>query len=598
MTEFLLNPRDVTFQLYEVLDTASLATRPRFAEHSREIFDAVLDTAHGIAVEHLATHRKKNDTDEPRVVDGRVVIIPEVQAAVRAIAEAGFIAGTHDAKFGGMQLPHVISAASLAWFDAANVATTSYAMLTAGAADLIAKFGNPELQSLYLPPMFEGRFTGTMALTEPDAGSSLADVRTRAEPLGDGTYNITGTKIWISGGDHELSENIVHLLLARIAGAPEGVKGISLFVVPKKKVNADGSVGASNNVALGGIIHKMGWRGTTSALLNFGEQGPCVGYLVGEPHRGLPYMFHMMNAARISVGRSGTAMAYSAYLYSLDYARARHQGRLPGEKDPNKPPVAIIEHADIRRMLLSQKATVEGSLALIFECATLMDEQETAAEEAARKEAGLLLEALTPIAKSWPSYAGQDGISNAMQILGGYGYAREYAVEQLYRDNRLNQIHEGTNGIQAVDLLGRKVMMENGAAFRALAARIGAGIADAASLLPAQADALKAALGELGITTVTLGKAMAKDPARALANANVYLDCASRVVISWLWLRQAVVATRALATGASEADRAFYNGKLQAMRYFFAWELPQTAAQHTLLRSLESTPLEMPHDQF
>ena len=598
MADTLINPRDLAFLLYEVLDAEALCGRPRFADHSRETFDAVLDTARGIAEEHLHPHWKKNDSDEPRVEHGKVVIIPEVKAAVQAIAEAGFIAGTKDADVGGMQLPHLIGGASLAWFDSANVATTSYAMLTAGAADLIVKFGSDALRAKYLPPMFEGRFLGTMALTEPDAGSSLSDVRTKAVPAGDGTYHITGTKIWISGGDHELTENIIHLLLARIDGAPQGVKGISLFVVPKRLVGDDGASGASNHVALGGIIHKMGWRGTTSALLNFGEHGPCTGYLVGEANKGLAYMFHMMNDARISVGRSATAMAYTAYRYSLEYARTRKQGRLPGEKDPLKPPVAIIEHADIRRMLLLQKATVEGALHLVLECARLVDDQETAPTDAERTRAGLLLEMLTPIAKTWPSIAGQESISNAMQILGGYGYAREYDVEQLYRANRLNQIHEGTNGIQSLDLLGRKVMMEKGAAYQALVETMLATAADAEPTLPELVTSLRAAIGELGTTTTTLVRAMMAEPARALANANAYLDCASRTVVAWLWLRQALVAQRAIATGPSEAERHFYEGKLRAAQYFYRWELVKNAPEHTLLRAIEDTPFSAKDWEF
>ena len=598
MADSLINPRDLAFLLYEVLDVEALCSRPRFADHSRETFDAVLDTARGIAEEHLLPHWKKNDAEEPRVENGKVVLIPEIKAAVQAIADAGFIAGTHDAAHGGMQLPHAIGGAALAWFDSANVATTSYAMLTAGAADLIVKFGDNAQRAKFLPPMFEGRFLGTMALTEPDAGSSLSDVRTKAVPAGDGSYHITGTKIWISGGDHELTSNIIHLLLARIEGAPEGVKGISLFIVPKRHVHDDGRVGESNNVALGGIIHKMGWRGTTSALLNFGEHGPCTGFLVGEVNKGLAYMFHMMNDARISVGRSATSMAYTAYRYSLEYARTRKQGRIPGEKDPLRPPVAIIEHADIRRMLLHQKSIVEGALCLVLECARLVDDQQTAPTGEERTRAGLLLEMLTPIAKTWPSVAGQDAISDAMQILGGYGYAREYDVEQLYRANRLNQIHEGTNGIQSLDLLGRKVTMEKGAAYRALVERMLATATEAEPALPAHAAALRTAVAELSTTTLTLTRAMAADPARALANANLYLDCASRTVVAWIWLRQALVATRALAASPADADRPFYNGKLRAARYWFAWELPQTGPQHEVLRGMEGTPFEMLGDEF
>jgi butyryl-CoA dehydrogenase len=592
----LINPRDLAFLLYEVLDAEALTQRPRFADYSRETFDAVLDVARGIAETHFAPHQKKNDVEEPQFIDGTAVIIPEVKEAFAAVADAGLLAATHDHAIGGMQLPHVIASAVIVHFDAANVGSASYALLTTGAANLIAAFGSAEQKAIFLPPMFAGRFSGTMALTEPEAGSSLADVRTSAVPAGDGTYRITGTKIWISGGDQNMTENIVHMVLARVQGAPDGVKGISLFIVPKRLVNADGSSGALNHVKLGGLIHKMGWRGTASALLNFGESGPCVGYLVGEPNKGLAYMFRMMNEARISVGRSATAMGYAAYLYSLDYARTRRQGRVPGEKDPLKPPVQIIDHADVRRLLLVQKAAAEGALALVLECARLVDEQETAPVEAERLRAGELLEVLTPIAKAWPSDACQDGISAAMQVLGGYGYAREYKVEQLYRDNRLNQIHEGTNGIQALDLLGRKVMLDRGAALTSLVEEMHKSIGaatDCGDGVPALAAQLRDAVGQLAGTTAVLAKAAAGNPALALANATVYLAMASRVVVSWLWLKQAAAASRALPGATGDGERAFYLGKLQAARYFFAFELPQTAPQGELLRRLDSTTLDM-----
>jgi len=435
-----------------------------------------------------------------------------------------------------------------------------------------------------------------MALTEPDAGSSLSDLRTKATPAGDGTYLIEGTKIWISAGDHELTENIVHLVLARIVGAPEGTKGISLFIVPKRRVGADGRSGELNNVTLAGLIHKMGWRGTTSTLLNFGEQGPCVGYLIGEAHQGLPYMFHMMNEARIGVGRAATAMGYAAYRYSLDYAQQRKQGRLPGEKDPKRPPVAIIEHADVRRMLLQQKCAAEGSLALVLLCARLVDDQTTAADESERARATLLLEVLTPIAKAWPSATCQEGISNAMQVLGGYGYAREYDVEQLYRDNRLNQIHEGTNAIQALDLLGRKVTQQKGAAYAALMESIGAAVSEAESVggpLTALAQDLRAATTTMTAVTKSLVGAMQADPTRGLANASIYLELVSRVVYAWLWLRQATIAQRALAAGASDEAAAFYEGKVQAARFYMGFELPKHAPDAELLLRNDASALEM-----
>ena len=426
-----IDRRDLAFLLYELLDVATLPERPRFAGQGREVYDAVLDTLEGVAAEHYAPFRKANDQQEPALVDGRVITNPGLQQGWDAVAETGIIAATHDEARGGMQLPHVIASAAIAFLEAANIGSASYPMLTAGAANLIAAFGSEAQRQRWLPRMLAGTWSGTMALTEPDAGSSLADLRTSARPLPDGTYAIEGTKIWISGGDHQLTGNIVHLVLARIAGAPEGTKGISLFIVPRNTVAEDGTVGGSNHVTLAGLIHKMGWRGTTSTLLNFGERGTCVGHLVGEPHKGLAYMFHMMNEARIGVGRAGAAMSYAAFRYAVEYARTRRQGRVPGEKDPTRPPVAIVEHADIRRLLLTAKCAAEGSLALVLECARLVDEQETGATEAARQEAGLLLEVLTPIAKTWPAVYGQEGSSSALQVMGGYGYAREYDVEHL-----------------------------------------------------------------------------------------------------------------------------------------------------------------------
>ena len=591
-----IEARDLAFLLYELLDVGALPDRPRFAGQGREVYDAVLDTARGVANEHYAPFRKDNDQLEPQLVNGVVVTTPGLKQGWDAVAESGLIASTHDESRGGMQLPHVIAGAAISFLEAANIGSASYPMLTAGASNLIAAFGTEAQKAFWLPPLLAGRWSGTMALTEPDAGSSLSDIRTHATPAADGTYHIEGTKIWISAGDHELTANIVHLVLARIKGAPEGTKGISLFLVPKRQANADGAVGSTNNVTTAGLIHKMGWRGTTSTLLNFGERGPCVGHLIGEPHHGLACMFHMMNEARIGVGRAATAMGYAAFRYSLDYARSRKQGRLPGEKDPMKPPVAIIEHADVRRMLLQQKCAAEGSLALVLACSRLVDEQETAPSAADRERATLLLEVLTPIAKAWPSATCQDGISNAMQVLGGYGYAREYDVEQLYRDNRLNQIHEGTNSIQALDLLGRKVTQQKGAAYAALAASIMQSTADAvaadATLAPL-ADALSAATARMTTVTESLVGAMMADATRGLANATAYLDLVSRTVYAWLWLRQATVAARALGAGASGDDDAFYRGKLQAARFYFGFELPKSVADAELLLRNDPAALEM-----
>ncbi len=611
MQSKILSRRDLEFILYELLDVEKLTARPRYADHSRETFDAALDTCERMATELFEPHYKKNDQNEPHVVidkDGgeRVHIIAEVKQALDAFCQAGLMAAGQDYGLGGMQLPAVVNAACFAWFKGANIATAGYPFLTIGNANLLLAHGSAQQIDTYVRPMMEGRFFGTMCLSEPQAGSSLADIKTRAEPQPDGNYRLFGNKMWISAGEHELSQNIVHLVLAKIPGAPPGVKGISLFIVPKKLVNADGSLGERNDVALAGLNHKMGYRGITNTLLNFGEgkfkpggSAGAVGYLVGEPNRGLACMFHMMNEARIGVGMGAVLLGYTGYLHSLDYARSRPQGRHPAAKDPASPQVPIVEHADVRRMLLAQKSYVEGGLALCLYCARLVDEHKTGESEAARREAGLLLDILTPITKSWPSQWCLEANNLAIQVHGGYGYTRDYKVEQFYRDNRLNPIHEGTHGIQAMDLLGRKVGMERGRVFELLLARMGETAAEAqaseSTLLHQLGEALNAAAMQTGITTRQL--LSARDPKLMLANATVYLEMLGHVVIAWVWLRQAVLAQRAMTT-AKGTDPAFYQGKLQACQYFFRYELPKTAAQNELLRSLDPSCLEMRDEWF
>ena len=591
----IINSRDLEFQLFEVLEAETLTQRARHADHSRETFNAALETAHAVAAEKFAPHNRLSDEHEPQFDGQRVTMPAEVKDALDAFRSAGFLAAGKDYEWGGMQLPAVITFASLSLFKSANIATSSYAMLTTANANVIERFGSAAQKRKYLQALFEGRTFGTMALTEPQAGSSLSDLVTSATPNADGTYSIRGNKIFISGGDHELSENIVHLVLARIPGGPPGVKGISLFTVPKFHVNEDGTLGARNDVALAGLIHKMGWRGTTSTMLSFGERGECIGELVGEAHHGLAYMFHMMNEARIGVGLGAVMLGYRGYLASLDYARERPQGRRPDNKNPLDPQLPLIEHADVRRMLLAQKAYVEGAYALSLYAARLVDEQNTGESDTARAEAGLLLDLLTPVVKSWPSQWCLEANSLAIQIHGGYGYTREYPVEQFYRDNRLNLIHEGTHGIQALDLLGRKVVMKQGAALRLLGREIQRSIDTARGdvALRAYADALGTAWNELTVTVEALLPTLASESERALANANAFLEGFGHIVVAWTWLRQAIVASAALPEAKSEADRDFYRGKLHACQWFFRWELPRVSLMLSTLRSLDDTTLTM-----
>ncbi len=594
----ILSRRDLDFLLYEWLDAGALCGRLRFADHNRETFDAVLDLCEQLATDQFAPHNRKSDLNEPTFDGDKVTLIPEVGTALKAFCDAGLMAAGQDYALGGMQLPCVIEKAGFAWFKGANVATSAYPMLTIGNANTLLKCGTSEQVNTYVKPLLAGRFLGTMCLSEPQAGSSLSDITTRAEPQPDGSYRLRGNKMWISGGEHELSENIVHLVLAKVPGPDgkliPGVKGISLFVVPKFLVNDGGSLGERNDVALAGLNHKMGYRGTTNCLLNFGEgkfrpggQAGAVGHLVGTLHQGLAAMFNMMNEARIGVGLGAVMLGYTGYLHALDYARNRPQGRHPQAKDPSQAQVKIIEHADVRRMLLAQKAYVEGALALVLYCARLVDDEKTAADAGTRAQATLLLDILTPIAKSWPSQWCLEANSLAIQVHGGYGYTRDYAVEQFYRDNRLNPIHEGTHGIQALDLLGRKVALRHGEAFRLLSEKLMATVARAGDM--PQAAALARRWRRLAEVTQQLHAT--GDLNLTLANATVYLEAFGHLVLGWIWLEQhlAIPATGKYAGG----DADFYAGKRQACLWFHANEVIKVDAQLDLLASLDATALQM-----
>jgi alkylation response protein AidB-like acyl-CoA dehydrogenase len=598
MKSVLLSRRDLDFLLFEWLRVQELTKRERFSEHSAETFASVLDLCEELATRFFAPHNKKNDANEPTFDGERIRIIPEVKEALDAVARADLLTMSMDQHLGGSQLPSAVAGAGLAWFHAANVATAGYVLLSLANANLLAEYGTPDQIDRFVRPILAGRFTGTMCLSEPQAGSSLADITTRAEQREDGTYRVFGSKMWISGGDHELAENIVHLVLAKIHGGPPGTKGISLFIVPKFLVEADGTVGERNDVALAGLNHKMGFRGITNTALNFGEgryepngEPGAVGYLVGEPHRGLAQMFYMMNEARLGVGLGAIALGYTGYLKSLDYARNRPQGRPVLAKDATMPPIPIIEHADVKRMLLAQKSYVEGALALALYCGRLVDITHSPDSDEELDSAKLLLDILTPVVKSWPSQWCLEANNLAIQVHGGYGYTREYDVEQHYRDNRLNPIHEGTHGIQSLDLLGRKVVQRNGASLVELgkavsetvqtATRTGGELADLASQLDTVWHRL---------TVVTATMFASEDLEAALANSAVYLEAFGHIVISWMWLEQL--------TAAHGHTGDFYDGKRQAARYFYRYELPKTIPQLDLLESLDRTTLEMADTWF
>jgi butyryl-CoA dehydrogenase len=597
----LLNRRDLEFMLYELFDVESMASRERYADHNRETIDAALDTAQAVAEKYFLPYRQKVDTHQPTFDGQHVDMIPEIKVALDAVVASGLASPGADYELGGMQLPALATAVSSAYLSAAGSTTMGYIGLTNANANLIDAHGTEEQRTKWVEPMRSGRFAGTMAMSEPGAGSSLADLTTSAEPGEEGTYRISGNKIWISGGDHELNENIVHLVLARVKGAPRGVKGISLFIVPKFLVNDDGTLGERNDVTLAGLFHKMGGRGQTSTALNFGEKEGAVAYLVGEENRGLMYMFHMMNEARIMVGSAAAIIALAGYQYSLDYAKERPQGRLPSSKDPNSAPVNIIEHADVRRMLLAQKAYAEGAYALCLYGTQLADDEHTAPTEEERRRAHELLDFLTPMIKTWPSEYGPRANSLAIQVLGGSGYVNEHPVEMMYRDNRLNPIHEGTTGIQSLDLLARKVPQNNLAGYLACLAAMQASIAEARenSVVADFAGELEAAIATLEtVTESLLGAMLENNIDLVLANSVKYLELFGNVVIAWMWLKQGTVAARALELNPHQDDQDFYRGKLQAMRYFFRYELPEIDAWAKLLLDLDDTCYAMAVDWF
>ncbi len=595
------------FLLYDWLKVQDLGRRERFSEHSRETFDAVLDTCEKIAREKFAPFNRLADTEEPRFDGERVHLPKATHEALAAYVGSGMLAAAQDYAHGGMQLPCVVEMAANCFFSKASVALGGYAMLTNGNANLLMAHGSDTQREVFAMNGFSGRWFGTMCLSEPQAGSSLSDVATRAEPDGADfeaeplgpRYRLTGNKMWISGGEHEITENIVHLVLAKIPGPDgrplPGTKGISLFIVPKHLVDVEGRLtGERNDVALAGLNHKLGYRGTTNCLLNFGEgrHSPrgakgAIGYLVGKPGEGLRQMFHMMNEARIGVGLGAVMLGYAGYEASLAYARQRPQGRpvtAAGGKDAAKAQVPIIEHADVKRMLLAQKSFVEGGLALELFCARLVDEQHTGTEDEAAA-AKRLLEVLIPIAKSWPSEWCLEANSLAIQVLGGYGYTRDFPVEQYWRDNRLNMIHEGTHGIQALDLLGRKVVMDGGQALMALAARI-SDTAQRAGQVPGLAEAAN----ELGAALAAVGGATKKawstgEPEAALANATPYLQAFGHTVLAWIWLD--------VVLSLDGRDDDFARGKRAAQRYFFAYELPKIHAWLGVVARREALTREM-----
>jgi alkylation response protein AidB-like acyl-CoA dehydrogenase len=594
MATKFMSLRNLRFLLHEVLDLASLTRYPYYREYDRKMLDMVLQAASELAERLLWPCFQEMDRNPPELAGDTVKVHPSVKTMLKEFGNGGWIATTVPETLDGQQLPHLVSDACQFIFCSANYSASAYPGLTDGAARLIENFGSKALYDTYVPRMRGGQWQGTMALTEPEAGSSLSDITTLAEPTDKGYYKIRGQKVFISAGDHDAVENVVHLMLAKITGAPAGVKGISLFVVPKKRISEQGEL-VPNDVATSGIFHKLGYRGCPITQLSIGDKDDCRGYLVGEPHHGLMYMFQMMNEARVGVGMGATALATAAYYASLEYARTRKQGRKVSEKDPTRPQVPIIEHADVKRMLLFQRAVVEGSLSLLLQCSKYADLQKVGSRDEKEKYA-LLLDLLTPVAKTYPSEMGILSISQGLQCFGGSGYCEDYPLEQYYRDARIHPIHEGTTGIHGMDLLGRKVLMQHGKTLQLYLAEVRATIEEAGKfpILEPHARDLSEGLDKLlQVTSHLVALSKRKGPEHFLADATLYLELFGIVSIAWQWLVQAVAVLRALDKELATGEKDFYQGKLYAFRYFFGYELPKIEGLVKRLMNSDGLTVEM-----
>jgi alkylation response protein AidB-like acyl-CoA dehydrogenase len=584
--------RNLDFMIKEVLPVAELTQYPHYQDYTPDMFDMVLDTAEEIADKILRPAYVSGDRNQPELVNGQVKVHPAVKEYVKAMGQAGMIGATFPYIHGGQQMPGVIGACNEFIHGSANNSMIMFVGLTSGSAHLITSFGTPELKEKFADRMMSGEWTGTMCLTEPQAGSSLTDVVTTASPQADGSFKIKGQKVFISAGDHDIADNIVHLVLARIDGAPLGTKGISLLVVPKFRADADGSYTVDNDVISTGIYHKMGQKATPAMHLTFGDKDNSVGYLVGEPNQGLKYMFQMMNEARLGVGMGGTYIASAAYYASLEYAKERPQGRRLNNKSLEEGQTFIINHPDVKRMLLTQKALVEGCMGLLFECHYWQDMIHALGEGSEEaKPYQLMLDLMTTVAKTYPAEMGIRSVNEGLQVFGGYGYTEDFPLEQMARDVRIMSIYEGTTGIHSLTLLGRGITANGGKAPQLLFAKIMETISEAKThdeLVP-YAEKLEKELGRLQkVTMHLLGIAAKGDNEVFLSDANLYMEFFGIVSVAWCWLKQGVVAKTALVTNSFEGEElAFYESKVHTMKFYFHYELVKTLSLSARLTDTE-----------
>jgi alkylation response protein AidB-like acyl-CoA dehydrogenase len=585
------------YLLYDVHELEKLLERERFVDHDKESLDMFLDSSKDFADRELFPYFKEMDENPAFHKDGQVYVHKQVETMMKKGGELGFISSSFDYEVGGLQIPLMASTASSYILDAANNHLPGYAGLTQGAAELIIHFAKKDLLDKYVPEMLAGNWGGTMCLTEPQAGSSLSDIVTKATPHENGYYNISGQKIFISAGDNQYLDNIVHLVLARVEGAPKGTKGISLFIVPKNRKLDDGSL-EPNDVTSVADFQKMGQKGYCTTHLGFGDKEDCRGWLVGEENNGLSCMFVMMNAARIGVGRAASAIASAAYYASLQYANERPQGRKlssDGKKNVEESQSLIIEHPDVRRMLLLQKAVVEGSMSLVLLAAKYYDLESTAQSKEEKIKYNTLLEMIIPVVKTYPSDAGAYSVNNGLQVLGGYGFCSDFILQQYYRDIRISAIYEGTTGIQSQDLLGRKITMNNGEGLKLLLAEIIETITKASNYpeLKEYCDSLskKIKLSEKILQTL-MPYALKGDFEKYLADASIFMEFFSLVIVGWNWLEIAANSQEALKNRDKKYSEIFYKSKIETMKYFFEYELPKTVSHSEIIMNPSSVTIK------
>ena len=611
----LAERRDVDFVLYEQLGLGELLKHERFREFNRKTIDLIISEARKLALQEMLPANGPGDREGCRFEAGAV----KVPAAYRRIfdlyREGEWIALADDPQVGGQGLPVTAASAVQEYFNGANMAFCMYPGLCHGAGKLIELFGTDQQKTLYLEKMYSGRWGGSMLLTEPDAGSHVGSLTTSAQKNGDGTWSITGSKIFITGGEQDLTENIIHPVLARIEGAPAGTKGISLFLVPKIRVNDDGSLGEPNDVVCTGIEEKLGIHGSATCSLTLGGRGGCIGTLLGEENKGMRVMFHMMNEARLGVGIQGFAIASAAFASALSYARERKQGKhLLSIMDPAAPAVPIIQHPDVRRMLMWMKAYVEGMRSFVYYLGSCFDRVAVAGDADERNRWQGLIELLTPIVKAYCTDKAFEVCTQAVQTYGGYGYTMEYPVEQYLRDCKITSIYEGTNGIQAMDFLGRKLGMKQGESFMALLGEIQTTVdaAKAIDLLQPMALKLEQAANRLGETALKLGTAvMSPKVMTAFAFAQPLLEATGDVVMGWMHLWRALAAVPGIEKHAGSLDpevfkaaaqknkqAAFYTGKFHVAAFFIDALLPLALGKMKAIDSHCTAAAIMPEAAF